>query len=69
MKLRARVRLKNEEVPLFLDELANYHIVDFSEYPFSLEDYFMRFYKEDKIFEGVKEFMSGGLYYKLQTDN
>ncbi len=53
-KLRARVQLKNEEIPSFVSDLAQYDIADFTEYPFSLEDYFMKFYKEDKVFEGVK---------------
>ncbi|MCD8187230.1 MAG: ABC transporter ATP-binding protein [Ruminococcus sp.] len=53
-KLRARVQLKNERIPDFIADLCNYDVCDFTEYPFSLEDYFMKFYKEDKVFEGVK---------------
>ncbi len=53
-KLRARVRLKNEQIPGFVDDISHYDIQDFTEYSFSLEDYFMKFYKEDKVFEGVK---------------
>ncbi|MCC8069345.1 MAG: ABC transporter ATP-binding protein [Ruminococcus sp.] len=53
-KLRARVQLKNKSIPKFIADLCNYDIKDFTEYPFSLEDYFMKFYKEDKVFEGVK---------------
>ncbi|MCD7891448.1 MAG: ABC transporter ATP-binding protein [Ruminococcus sp.] len=53
-KLRARVQLKNERIPDFVADLCNYDVCDFTEYPFSLEDYFMQFYKEDKVFEGVK---------------
>ncbi len=53
-KLRARVQLKNERIPDFIADLCNYDTCDFTEFPFSLEDYFMKFYKEDKVFEGVK---------------
>ncbi|MBE5960975.1 MAG: ABC transporter ATP-binding protein [Lachnospiraceae bacterium] len=53
-KLRARVQLKNSEMNAFITDLASFHITDFTEFPFTLEDYFMQFYKEDKIFEGVK---------------
>ncbi len=50
-KLRARIQIKNEELPQFIADLSNYDVADFTEYPFSLEDYFMKFYKEDKVFE------------------
>ena len=53
-KLRARVTLQSSEIQPFMDKLSEFHIVDFTEFPFSLEDYFMHFYKEDRIFEGVK---------------
>ncbi len=53
-KLRARIQLKNEDIPNMIEDLLQYDIADFTEFPFSLEDYFMQFYKEDKVFEGVK---------------
>ncbi|EFP61676.1 ABC transporter ATP-binding protein [Erysipelotrichaceae bacterium AF15-26LB] len=53
-KLRARIQLKNCDIPSFLADISNFHIKDFTEFPFSLEDYFMQFYHEDKVFEGVK---------------
>lgn len=53
-KLRARIQLKSSEIPSFLADISQFHINDFTEFPFSLEDYFMQFYHEDKIFEGVK---------------
>lgn len=37
-----------------IDDLAKLQIEDFHEIPFTLEDYFMQFYKEDKVFEGVR---------------
>lgn len=53
-KLRARIQLKNSEITSFLTDISRFHIKDFTEFPFSLEDYFMQFYHEDKTFEGVK---------------
>jgi ABC-2 type transport system ATP-binding protein len=53
-KLRARIRIKNSDIGRFLKDLAGFHVADITEFPFSLEDYFMRFYKEDRAFEGVK---------------
>ncbi len=54
-KLRARVQLKNSEISPFVHDISNFHVVDFTEYPFTLEDYFMQFYKEDKVFEEVRK--------------
>lgn len=53
-KLRARIQLKNSEITSFFEDISHFHVVDFTEFPFSLEDYFMQFYHEDKVFEGVK---------------
>lgn len=53
-KLRARIQLKNSEITSFLADISNFHLTDFTEFPFSLEDYFMQFYHEDKVFEGVQ---------------
>lgn len=54
-KLRMRVQLQNKEIQGFLNNLSTYRIADFVEFPFTLEDYFMKFYKEDKVFEGVRQ--------------
>lgn len=53
-KLRARVRIKGEEINRLISDVAELNISDFHEFPFTLEDYFMKFYKVDKTFEGVK---------------
>ena len=53
-KLRARIQLKKSEITPFLADISKYHVRDFTEFPFSLEDYFMQFYHEDKLFEGLK---------------
>jgi len=53
-KLRARVRIKGEEINRLISDVAELNISDFHEFPFTLEDYFMKFYKVDKTYEGVK---------------
>ncbi len=53
-KLRARVRIRADETNRLLDEIADLHVEDFQEFPFTLEDYFMNFYRTDAVFEGVK---------------
>lgn len=53
-KLRARVHVNDNEINSFLAGISKLHIADFHEFPFTLEDYFMQFYKEEKVFEGVK---------------
>ena len=53
-RCRARVQLKASQINDFILDIAQYNVVDFQEFPLSLEDYFMQFYKEDKVFEGVK---------------
>ena len=40
-KLRARIQLKSSEINSFLADISQFHIKDFTEFPFSLEDYFM----------------------------
>ncbi len=53
-KLRARVRIKANEINRLITETAELNVEDFGEFPFTLEDYFMNFYKTDSVFEGVK---------------
>ncbi len=52
-KLRVRIQLNNSELGRLISYINRYEIADFTEYEFSLEDYFMQFYHVDKIFEGV----------------
>lgn len=54
-KLRVRVHILTDELNDFVKTITHYEIADFHEIPFTLEDYFMKFYKEDKEFKGVKE--------------
>lgn len=53
-KLRARVRIKGDEINRLISDVAELNVADFHEFPFTLEDYFMGFYKADKTFEGVR---------------
>ncbi len=53
-KLRARVRIRADEINRLINDISTLDVEDFQEFPFTLEDYFMNFYKADKVFEGVK---------------
>ncbi|MCD8308125.1 MAG: ABC transporter ATP-binding protein, partial [Clostridia bacterium] len=53
-KLRVRVEVTANAVPHFANDLASFSVADFVEIPYTLEDYFMSFYKEDHHFAEVK---------------
>ncbi len=53
-KIRARVRIDNSQVNRLIADIADLNVADFHEIPFTLENYFMQFYKEERVFEGVK---------------
>ena len=53
-KLRTRVRIKGEDINRLIADVSELNVADFQEFPFTLEDYFMKFYKADKVFEGVR---------------
>ena len=53
-KMRARVRIKANELNRLISTIADVDVEEFQEFPFTLEDFFMQFYKTDKVFEGVK---------------
>lgn len=46
-KCRCRVRLKKEQMPKLIEAASRYDLEDYQEFPFTLEDYFMSFYRED----------------------
>ncbi len=54
-KLRARVQIPADRIGELTGSLKGYHIADFVEIPFTLEDYFMGFYDTGHHFEGVKQ--------------
>lgn len=53
-KTRARVHVPAGELNHSVRDISGLNVDDFHEIPFTLEDYFMQFYKEDHVFEGVK---------------
>lgn len=53
-KIRARVHVDDRDVNDFVKDISQLDVEDFHEIPFTLEDYFMQFYREDRKFEGVK---------------
>lgn len=52
-KLRARAVVDVADVNRLLSDVSDLNVVEFQEIPFTLEDYFMEFYKNDKQFEEV----------------
>lgn len=53
-KLRARVMVESEEINRLLADITPLNVVEFQEIPFTLEDYFMGFYKNDRQFKEVQ---------------
>lgn len=54
-KLRARVVIETRDINKLITNVADMKIADFQEIPFTLEDYFMGFYKNDHVFEEVRK--------------
>lgn len=52
-KLRARVILRASEINRLLEDIADLQVTEFQEIEFTLEDYFMGFYKNDRTFGEV----------------
>ena len=53
-KLRARVVIETEDINKLLSDIADLEVTEFQEIAFTLEDYFMEFYKNDREFEEVR---------------
>lgn len=53
-KLRARVIIETKHINKLLSDISDLKVVDFQEMIFTLEDYFMSFYKNDREFEEVR---------------
>ena len=47
------VSVEDKDLNVLIDLLADINVVSFSNRKESLEDYFMKFYKEDKDFKGA----------------
>lgn len=54
-KTRARVKLPVSRLDQLIRDSCRFDVEDFHEIPFTLEDYFMQFYKEDREFKGVQQ--------------
>ena len=46
--------MNDARVNQLIADLAEADVTDFEEIPFTLEDYFMQFYREDRQFEEVR---------------
>ncbi len=53
-KMRVRVKVESTDMAKFVRDVASFSIEDLVEIPYTLEDYFMSFYKEDHHFAEVK---------------
>ena len=47
------IKINKKDYREFFDFLGKYYIREFEEKPFTLQDYFMSFYKEEKEFAGL----------------
>lgn len=52
--LKIDVAIKDKDINKFIELVSSYNIASFKQVKFTLEDYFMQFYKEEKDFGGVK---------------
>ncbi len=52
-RLSITVKFKTEEYKKFIDSVLGIKLSTFAEKPYTLQDYFMSFYKEDKTFGGL----------------
>ena len=53
-KLKVEIACRDESINKIVEILSDFKIKSFKEIKFTLEDYFMQFYREDKDFGGVK---------------
>lgn len=53
-KLRARVMIEAAQINRLLTDITPLRVTEFQEIPFTLEDYFMEFYKNDRQFGEVQ---------------
>ena len=52
--LKIVVAIKDKDINKLIDLVSTYNLASFKQVKFSLEDYFMQFYREEKDFGGVK---------------
>lgn len=53
-KLRTRVVIDEADISRLICDIADLNVTDFREIVFTLEDYFMGFYKNERVFEEVR---------------
>ena len=53
LRKRVTVKVKRSAYRRFFDILSSYRVIEMEEKPFTLQDYFMSFYKEEKTFAGL----------------
>lgn len=53
MRRIATVKIKRDSYRAFFSSLRDKNVIEFEEKPFTLQDYFMSFYKEEKSFSGL----------------
>ncbi|UKI49653.1 MAG: hypothetical protein L6U99_13660 [Clostridium sp.] len=54
-KIMFLIATNDKDINKVIDYLANYEMLEFNNIKETLEDYFMKFYKEDKTFGGVSK--------------
>jgi ABC-2 type transport system ATP-binding protein len=54
-KLTVKFCINDEDINTFISATSDINYTNFREVVFSLEDYFMQFYKEDKVFGGINK--------------
>ncbi len=54
-KLRARVLIDTKDINKLIADIADLNVVEFQEIEFTLEDYFMGFYKNEHVFREVRK--------------
>ena len=52
-RLTVVVKIVTKQYQQFIDSLIGYKLNSFNEKPYTLQDYFMSFYKEEKVFGGL----------------
>ena len=52
-RLSLSIKFQTKDYKKFIDSVIGYKLYTFAERPFTLQDYFMSFYKEDKTFGGL----------------
>ena len=52
-RLTLTIKFKTKDYKAFIDSIVGFKLKTFAERPYTLQDYFMSFYKEDKTFGGL----------------